>query len=90
MDLIAARTEGQCRLGGFGGSRHARGLLLLEPLAGGFVKSPTIHLRVEHFQGAAAGVDLVIMGEFGEAFEDAEQILVPRTAQDLYIARPAL
>src|SRR5438309_11969354 len=30
------------------------------------------------------------MGEFGEAFEDAKQILVPGTAQDLHIAGAAL
>jgi hypothetical protein len=34
-------------------------------------------MRVEHFQGSAAGVDLVVMGEIGEAFENAEQLLVP-------------
>ena len=32
---------------------------------------------IEHFKRAAAGVDLVIMGEIGEALEDAEQLLVP-------------
>ena len=35
-----------------------------------FVEAPTFHLRVEHFQGSAAGVDLVVMREIGEAFED--------------------
>ena len=44
---------------------------------------------IEHFKRAAAGVDLVIMGEIGEALEDAEQVLVPGAAQDLHIARPA-
>src|SRR5437588_6977582 len=29
------------------------------------------------------------MGEIGEAFEDAEQFLVPGPAQDLHVARPA-
>jgi hypothetical protein len=42
-----------------------------------FVDAPTLHLRVEHLQGSAAGVDLVVMREIGEAFEDAEQLLVP-------------
>src|SRR3984893_9781818 len=36
------------------------------------------------------GVDLIVMGEFGEAFEDAEQVVVPRAAQDLHIAGAAL
>src|ERR1700745_3590252 len=30
------------------------------------------------------------MGEIGEAFEDAEQVLVPEAAQDLHIAGAAL
>jgi len=34
-------------------------------------------LRVEHFQGSAAGVDLIVMREIGEALENAEQLLVP-------------
>jgi hypothetical protein len=28
-------------------------------------------LRIEHFQGSAAGVDLIVMREIGEAFENA-------------------
>ena len=46
--------------------------------------------RIEHFQGPTAGVDLVVVGEIGEPFEDAEQILVPGAAQDLHIAGAAL
>ena len=34
-------------------------------------------VRVEHFQGAAAGVDLIAMGEIWGAFENAEQVLIP-------------
>jgi len=34
-------------------------------------------VRVEHFQGSAASVDLIIMRKIGEAFENAEQLLVP-------------
>jgi hypothetical protein len=30
------------------------------------------------------------MGEIGESFEDAEQVLVPEAAQDFYIAGAAL
>ena len=55
-----------------------------------FVGAPTIHVRVEHFQGAAAGVDLIVMRKIGEAFENAEQLLVPWTPPDLYIAGAAL
>src|SRR6516162_10520563 len=55
-----------------------------------FQDAPAGDLRIEHFQGSAAGVDLVVMGEIGEAFEDAEQLLVPGAAPDLYIAGAAL
>src|ERR1700739_323898 len=55
-----------------------------------FEMTPALHLRVEHFQGSTAGVDLVVMGEIGEAFEHAEQLLVPRAASDLHIAGAAL
>ena len=60
------------------------------PPDGIFEDAPTLHRGIEHFQGAAAGVDLVVMGEFGEALEDPEQVLVPGTAQNLHIAGPAL
>src|SRR5258705_11653750 len=53
-------------------------------------KASAVHLGIEHFQGAAAGVDLVIMGEIREPFEDTEQVLVPEAAQDFYIAGAAL
>ena len=42
-----------------------------------------LHWGIEHLQGAAAGVDLVVMGEIGEAFEYAEQLLVPGPPPDL-------
>jgi hypothetical protein len=45
---------------------------------------------IEHFQGSAAPDDLVVMGEIGEAFENAEQLLVPRASPDLHIAGAAL
>jgi hypothetical protein len=37
--------------------------------AGGFKDAPALHVGIGHFQGSAAGVDLVVMGEIGEAFE---------------------
>jgi len=40
-------------------------------------RGPAFHLTIEHFQGSAAGIDLVVNGEIGEVFEDAEQFLVP-------------
>ena len=46
-------------------------------LAVEFVDIATDHLRVEHFQGSAAGVYLIVMCEIGEAFENAKQLLVP-------------
>src|SRR5437773_11794306 len=54
------------------------------------METPAVHVRIEHLQGSATGVDLIVMGEFGEAFEDAEQVVVPRAAQDLHIAGTAL
>ena len=50
----------------------------------------SLHRPVEHVQRSTAGVDLVVMGEIGKAFENAEQLLVPETAQDLQFAGPAL
>src|SRR5215472_16152365 len=49
-----------------------------------------VMLGIEHFQGAAAGVDLVVMGEVGEALEDAEQLLVPGAPPDLDVAGAVL
>jgi hypothetical protein len=49
-----------------------------------------VDLGIEHFQGAAAGVDLVIVRQIGEPFEDAEQLLVPGASPDLYVAGAAL
>jgi hypothetical protein len=70
--------------------RGALGLQLLVPLASEFIGAPALHVGIEHFQGPATGVDLIVMGEIGEAFEDAEQVLVPEAAQDLHIAGAAL
>src|SRR5262249_2132396 len=39
---------------------------------------------------SATGVDLVVVGELGEAFEDAEQVCLPRAVQDLHIGGAAL
>ena len=50
------------------------------------IGAPALHVGIEHFQGSAAGVDLVVMGEIGEAFEDAEQVLVPKAARHLHVA----
>src|SRR3984893_7141882 len=79
---------GICR---FGASRCclALGLQFLGLLAVELEEAPTVHLGIEHFQGPTAGVDLVVMGEIGEAFEDAEQILVPEARQGLEIADAA-
>src|SRR5205814_2270401 len=81
------------RAGGPLGFARFRLTLLLERLrlpAHPLVKTPALHLRVEHFQGSAAGVYLVVMGEIGEAFENAEQLLVPGGPPDLHIAGAAL
>src|SRR5262245_58925945 len=55
-----------------------------------FIEAPTLHFRIEHSQGATAAVNLVVMGEIGEASEDAEQLVIPRAAHDLDIGGAAL
>jgi hypothetical protein len=74
---------------GFGGCRLTS-LLLGTELFGlspiELIDAPALHLGIEHFQGSAAGIDLVVMGKIGEAFEDAEQLFVPRASPDLQIA----
>ncbi len=55
-----------------------------------FIDAPAVHRQIEHIQGSAAGVGLVVMGEIGEAFEDAEEVLVPAAAPDLEVADAAL
>ena len=66
------------------GLGHGLNRLWLAVLRGGlclraaeFIETSTVHLRVEHFQGSAAGVDLIVMRKIGEAFENAKQLLVP-------------
>src|SRR3984893_5223124 len=80
---------GPCRLGA-PRCCLALGTQLFGLLAIEFIDAPAVHVGIEHLQGSATGVDLIVMGEFGEAFEDAEQILVPRAVQDLHIAGAAL
>ena len=60
------------------------------PAAHDLIYASALHLGIEHLQGSAAGVDLVIMSEIREPFEDPEQVLVPGTVQDLYVAAAAL
>jgi len=59
-----------------------RGEDLLGLPAHEFVGGIALHWRTEHFQRATAGVDLVVMGEIGEALEDAEQLLIPGPSAD--------
>jgi hypothetical protein len=48
--------------------------------------APAVHLGIEHFQGPAAGVDLVVMGEIGEpsrtrnrsSFQGPRRIFTPQ------------
>jgi hypothetical protein len=62
---------------GFGASRCclALGLQLLVLPSSEFIGAPALDVGIEHFQGSATGVALVVMGEIGEPFEDAEQVL---------------
>jgi hypothetical protein len=76
---------------------HELNRLWLVALRGGlcflaveFVEAITIHLRIEHFECSAAGVDLIVMREIGKAFENAEQLLVPCPPPDLHIAGATL
>src|SRR6202030_4366537 len=48
----------------------------------------TVYLGIEHFQRRRCRRRP--MGEIGEPFEDAEQVVVPEAAQDLHIAGTAL
>src|SRR5690242_14595168 len=72
---------------------NPRAFVLLEPLglpAIKFIVGPALHFGMEHLQGSAAGIDLVVMSEIGEPFESAEQVLVPAGAPDLDVAGAAL
>src|SRR5882762_5295440 len=57
---------------GWGASRCclALGPQLFGLLAIEFIDAPAVHVRIEHFQGSATGVALIVVGEFGEAFAD--------------------
>ena len=65
-------------------------LLQTRAPASSLVDAPALHLPIKHFQGAAAGIDLVVISESGEAFENAEPVLVPGASPDLHIADAAL
>jgi hypothetical protein len=71
---------------GFARLRLGLSLGLFRSLARRFKYTSALHSRVEHFQGPTTGVDLIVMGEIGEAFANAAQLLVPRAAPDLHIA----
>jgi hypothetical protein len=72
------------------GLRLALLLELLRAPASSLVAAPALHVRIKHFQGSAAGIDLVVMSEIGKAFEDAEQVLVPAAMPDLDVAGATL
>ena len=48
--------------------------VLLRLPAQPFVIARVLQLLVKHLEGAASGVDLVVMGELGKAFEDPERL----------------
>jgi hypothetical protein len=50
-----------------------------------FKDAPALHLWIEHFQGLRCRRRPHRHVEIGEAFEDAEQVLVPGTSPDLHI-----
>src|SRR5215467_1000134 len=88
LGLPFHRAGGPIGLGGL--ARLLLDAQLLGLLAIDFKDGPTAPFGIEHLQRAAAGIDFVVMGEIGEAFEDAEQLLVPGPSPDLHIAGPAL
>ena len=49
---------------------------LLGPLASGFKGAVALHVRIEHFRGPAAAVDLVVMGEIGEPSDNDRRRLI--------------
>jgi hypothetical protein len=54
------------------------------------LRAPALHVWIKHFQGSAAGIDLVVMGQIGKPFQDAEQVLVPAATPDLDVASAPL
>src|ERR1700746_1333906 len=62
--------------------RLALGEQLLGLLAIEVINAPALNFGIEHVQGSAAGIDLVVMGEIGEPLQDADQVLVPAASQD--------
>src|SRR5947209_9113315 len=76
--------------GGYGGLRSALLVDLLRLLAQPFGVAPVLHIGAGHLQGSAAGIDLIVMGEIGKAFEDPKQLLVPRASPDFDIPGAAL
>src|SRR5262249_36489345 len=91
LGLPFHRAGGRIRRGGL---RFALlcGANFLGHLAPEFVRAraPALQGGIEHFQGAATGVDLVVMSEIGEALKDAKQLLVPGPTPDLHVAGAAL
>src|SRR5712675_556631 len=75
---------------GLGRRRFFLFLLFFCGLAQPLDIAPVLHIETEHLQGPAAGVDLVVMGQIGKAFQNSEQLIVPGAAPDLHIAGTAL
>jgi hypothetical protein len=84
------RGEPFHRAGGVYRLRFTALLLELSRAQASRLVARALHLRIKHFQGSGAGIDPVGMSEIGEAFEDVEQVLVPRASPDLDIADAAL
>src|SRR3984893_425657 len=90
LRLLGLPFHGAAGVYGFAGLWFALLLGGLPLPADELVEAPASHLRIAHLQGSAAGVDLVVMGKIGEAFEHAEQLLIPRSSPDLHIAGATL
>src|SRR6516165_6454201 len=70
-------ANGPCGLGGL----RFVALLLSEQLLGllavELVDGVALDVRIEYFQGPAAGIDFVVVGEFGKPFEPHLHIVFP-------------
>ena len=88
--LLGMPFHGVNGVDGFGGLRCVLPVELFRRFAQPFIIAPILHVGAEHLQRAAAGIDLIVMGELGEAFENPEQLFVPRAVPDLHIAGTAL
>ena len=89
VPLVWVCTRLRCREAREGEAKSFSAVGAARPSGDTFIDAAALYFGIEHFQGSAAGVDLVVMGEVGEPFEDAKQALLPEASQDLHVAGAA-